>query len=121
METPAFLKLRPKIEPLEPSTKKPVLVGFGIVVVTSLLLAVAWFSLPPQVPLFYSRPWGESQLAQPLFLGLPLLLGILFLVINAILAKTWEDSFLKHSLVLGGVLASLFASITIVRIILLLF
>lgn len=116
-----FLKLRQKIEPLEPSTKKPVLVGFGIVAVTSLLLAVAWFSLPPQVPLFYSRPWGEAQLAQPLFLVLPLLLGIVFIIVNAVLAKKWEDSFLKHSLIFGAVLASLFASITIVRILLLLF
>lgn len=121
METPEFLKFRPKIEPLEPSTKKPVLIGFGIIAVSALVLAVAWFSLPPQVPLFYSRPWDEGQLAKPLFLALPLLLGTIFLVINAILAKTWEDGFLKQALVLGGVLASLFASITIVRILLLLF
>lgn len=114
-----FLKLQPKIEPLEPSTKKPVLIGFGILAVGSLLFAVSWFSLPPQVPLFYSRPWGEGQLAQPLFLALPLVLGIIFLLINAVLAKTWEDSFLKHSLVLGAVVASLFASTTIVRILLL--
>lgn len=120
MEAPEFLKLRPKID-LEPSTRKPILVGFGIIAVTSLLFAVAWFSLPPQIPLFYSRPWGEGQLGQPLFLLLPLLLGLIFLVVNAILAKKWEDSFLKHSLIFGGVLASLFASITIVRILLLLF
>ncbi len=115
-----FLKLHQKIEPLEPSTKKPVLVGLGILAVGSLLFAVSWFSLPPQVPLFYSRPWGEGQLAQPLFLLLPLVLGIIFLLINAVFAKTQSDSFLKHSLVLGGVVASLFASIAIIRILLLL-
>ena len=116
-----FLKLRPKIEPLEPSTKKPVFLGLGILAVGSLLFAVSWFSLPPQVPLFYNRPWGDGQLAQPLFLALPLVFGIIFLILNAIFARRLEDSFLKQALVFGAVTASLFASITVIRILLLMF
>lgn len=35
-------------------------------------VALLWFmrSLPPQVPLYYSRPWGAEQLAPQLFLFL---------------------------------------------------
>lgn len=39
-------------------------------------------SLPPQVPLFYSLPWGEGQLTSPLMLlllpGLAILSGVGF-------------------------------------------
>lgn len=29
-----------------------------------VFLALFWSKLPPQIPLFYSRPWGEEQLAE---------------------------------------------------------
>src|SRR3990172_6215750 len=32
------------------------------------LILVSWGKLPPELPLFYSRPWGEAILASPLFL-----------------------------------------------------
>jgi hypothetical protein len=41
--------------------------------VTVISIAIlGWFmrSLPPQVPLYYSRPWGEEQLASQAFLFL---------------------------------------------------
>lgn len=44
-----------------------------------LVIALAWAHLPPQLPLFYSRPWGKEQLSSPLGL---LLLPILSLVIS---------------------------------------
>jgi hypothetical protein len=37
--------------------------------------------LPPQIPLFYSNPWGEDQLGDTWMLFfLPLILNIVFLV-----------------------------------------
>lgn len=46
-----------------------------------LVLAVKFRSLPPQLPLFYSLPWGEEELTSPVWLLflplLTLLLGIL--------------------------------------------
>jgi len=32
------------------------------------LIAVYWKALPPEVPLLYSRPWGQDQLVSPYFL-----------------------------------------------------
>lgn len=37
-------------------------------------------TLPPQIPLFYSRPWGESQLADTWMIFLiPLVLNLLYM------------------------------------------
>ena len=33
-------------------------------------LALYWRSLPPEIPLLYSRPWGQDQLVSPYFLWL---------------------------------------------------
>ncbi|MDP3998613.1 MAG: hypothetical protein Q8P89_03290 [bacterium] len=45
------------------------------------LLGFGWGGLPPQIPLFYSRPWGEAQLApNPQIVMLPgLAFSIIFL------------------------------------------
>ena len=32
-------------------------------------LAIRWKSLPPKVPLWYSKPWGEERLTLPKFLN----------------------------------------------------
>ncbi len=37
--------------------------GLGIVI-----LIWRWNQLPPMVPLWYSKPWGDEQLAQPIWL-----------------------------------------------------
>lgn len=39
-------------------------------VISGGLLGIFFAKLPPQVPLWYSRPWGEEQLASPVFLVL---------------------------------------------------
>ena len=43
---------------------------FPILCILVMLGIIAWFykSLPPQIPLYYSRPWGDEQLAAPIFL-----------------------------------------------------
>ena len=34
-----------------------------------LLIVIVWSFLPPQIPFFYSRPWGEEQLVHPSLTG----------------------------------------------------
>lgn len=46
-------------------TNKFVLVLF---VISLFLILWRWQILPPQVPLWYAKPWGEDQLARPAFL-----------------------------------------------------
>lgn len=72
------------------------------------LLLVSWGKLPPEVPLFYSRPWGEQILAAPVFLFLIPAVALLALVVNSLLANllTGDDIFLRRVLVTFSVLVA---------------
>lgn len=73
--------------------------AFSILVQVILILG-SWNKLPPQVPLFYSRPWGENVLSAPV--GLWLLPGIAFFstVLNFSMAIFWfhENRFILRTL-----------------------
>jgi len=93
----------------------------------SLLIIVFSFSffifnfskLPPEVPLFYSRPWGEEQLALNWQLAiLPALSLIIFLVDLILAAKLYsQESLLAQILVWSSTIFSLLTTITLVKII----
>lgn len=51
--------------------------SIGTIIASVVLWAIFFHRLPPVVPLWYSKPWGEDQLANPIFL-LILPLGSLF-------------------------------------------
>lgn len=76
-------------------------------------------SLPDQVPLFYSRPWGQMQLATKINVFVPifgvLLLGILnFSLAIAMYAK---DKILAYLLAGAASLTSFLCSLTVVNIV----
>lgn len=50
-----------------------------------ILIGGAWSFLPYQVPLFYSQPWGQEQLAAPVNLFLLPLLGLLIFFLNSLI------------------------------------
>ncbi|MFC1789861.1 hypothetical protein ACFLZP_00030 [Patescibacteria group bacterium] len=52
----------------------------------AILILLNWTHLPPQIPLFFSRPWGESQLSSPSRLWLLPLLSTITLLLNLFLA-----------------------------------
>ncbi len=113
-------RFRPKIIPQEQSIKKPFYIGVGSLFLTLILIVVFWSRIPPQVPLFYSKPWGEPQLAANFLLGLPLLLSLLLLITNSLVAQLLSDYvFIRKVLIFGAMIACLLASITVIRIILL--
>jgi hypothetical protein len=55
--------------------------------------------LPPTIPLFYSRPWGEEQLASPLWLSLPLGMAI-----TVTLGTLLANKFLKNEPILATII-----------------
>ena len=57
-----------------------------IVVLTGVIVAFYW-RLPPEIPLFYSRPWGMEQLAPSYFLVVVFAMLSMILVVNTILAS----------------------------------
>ena len=57
------------------------------------LFGIKFSTFPPQIPLFYSRPWGESQLTDWWFIFLlPLLMDILYFFNLYLAKKFFSDS-----------------------------
>lgn len=104
--------------PQDTQIRKPFFIGIGGLLAGAISLLIFWLRLPPEVPVFYSKPWGQEQLGQPIFLWLPLFLAGLALLTNSILTSfLGENQFLKKALVIGAIVASFLASITVIRII----
>src|SRR3989338_551510 len=53
------------------------------------LILVSWGKLPPELPLFYSRPWGEAILASPLFLWILPTVAAFLTIANFSIAIFW--------------------------------
>ena len=66
--------------------KASLYLGIFFLAVQLVAILIFWRKLPPQVPLLYSRPWGEKQLASPNFLFLLPLLCLVIVTINLLLA-----------------------------------
>lgn len=99
---------------------------FGLLVVSlficiATILGVLYLKdyIPPQVPLFYGLPEGEEQLTTATGLTIPAFGALIIIVINTILATIFENNFVRNSLVLTSFAATLFATITTVKILLL--
>jgi len=83
------------------------------------LLAVFWVKLPPLVPLWYSRPWGEEQLANPAFLWV---IPAAILVLGGggeIVRRLVNDKVLETMLVWAVVGAQIILTVGLARIIIL--
>lgn len=89
----------------------------------ALLMLSIWLifitKLPPQIPLFYSLPWGETQLAQtPQFILLPSI-TILIMLINLILSWHLHPSqiVVKRVLSLSSAITSFIILLSALKII----
>ena len=92
--------------------------ALGIATILTVVLLRERF-LPNQVPLFYGLPEGEEQLSSSLGLVVPNLISITILLINVLISLFTKDEFLKKTLIITGFVAISFATITTIRIILL--
>lgn len=91
---------------------------FGLI--TLVLVAIFWFKLPPQVPLLFSHPWGEEQLAEPIFLFIFPGGIILILITNLAMAIFFsKEKLLLRTLILANSLFSFLALYALIRILIL--
>lgn len=92
------------------------LLFFGLL----LFLLKAW-SLPPLIPLFYSRPWGISQLGTPLSLLFVLLFAFLVEIVNLSISLKLQHSVLILARILFWIsmIVALLATTTVIQVILL--
>lgn len=75
--------------------------------------------LPPVVPLYYGRPGGAAQLAPLTLLFLIPLVSIVISVINILVSRIIADEFIKKLLAIASLTVSFMATITLIKIILL--
>lgn len=91
---------------------------FSSLLIALFILIFAKF-LPPKLPLFYSLPWGEKQLAEHRQLLIIPASMILVTLCNLIIS--WQlhpqQSFFKNILLSSSVLISLILTITFFKII----
>lgn len=94
--------------------------------VTAMLVAIGvgiWVvfgrNLPAQLPLFYSRPWGEEQLTGTLFLWWPLLIAVVVAVFASFTARRLNsEKVLAAILVTAGIITEVILLLAVLRIVL---
>lgn len=94
--------------------------SFFMLCLIFLFIFIFWSKLPPQIPLFYSRPWGDEQLGSSYWLLiLPFsLLGLL--IFNLILSSLCKKEILLAKIfVWTPVILILLTTITVIKILLL--
>ena len=83
-----------------------------------LLIIFGWKFFPSEIPLFYSRPWGQEQLVKPLALfilpGLGLIIFFLNSLTSGLVAK--DESLLKQILAIAFLVFNFLSLITLVQI-----
>jgi hypothetical protein len=98
---------------------KLIYASFFLSLITIILVFVFKNNLPPELPLFYGLPEGEEQLTNTFGLITPVLVALSVLLLNVFLSFFLENSFLQKTLVLSAMAISVFSSITVIKIALL--
>jgi hypothetical protein len=106
---------------LDQSTKLGFRFSSSLLALSFLWLAFWWLKLPPQVPLLYSRPYGESRLINSWGLWLlPLLLAAIILAgRKAAKSLAVPDRLLAQLIIWLTAAASLIIFIALIRTVLL--
>lgn len=89
------------------------------IVLCVLLLLWRYPTLPPLVPLWYSKPWGADRLAHPLWLSLLPTGSAVVLVINTIAGRILPHELLvfNQMLALSSLLVATLSLVTLAKII----
>ena len=75
--------------------------------------------LPPQIPLWYSRPWGEEQLAKPSSLAI-VPIGIILAALTVEVIRRWvRDEVLVKICLVCAITAEVILTLGMLRIIML--
>jgi len=82
------------------------------------LIAWRWRNLPSAVPLWYSKPWGADQLAQPLWLFLLPISSFFWQIVDVIIVTYQKDQYriFTQALFLSTFLINFLSFVTLVKI-----
>lgn len=97
------------------------ILALGIIFFSFLLIFLVFSRLPEVIPLFYSLPWGEKQLASKYLLILLPSLALGISLINLIIGQTilTGEIFYKRILAIATMLTSFLAFYGLIKIVLL--
>lgn len=95
------------------------LTGLGCWWVAVILLVVNWQRLPPEMPWFFSMPWGEQQLIEKTWLGVMVFTFGGVMIVNGLLVRLigGGEELLKRVLIWGGVTCELLMVLSLIRVI----
>lgn len=110
-----FVQKKEKFERLP--MKKYYIFSFFLSVFVVVIALVAYFILPPEIPLFYGFPQSQQQIIGSKILFLPAFIAATFTTLNAYLSIYVENAYLKKVLAFISLLISLLAAITIFKIV----
>ena len=78
------------------------LVGLGLIAAGAM--GVWYGKLPPEIPLWFSRPWGSSQLAAKEWIFvLPVSLAVMSLLALILAGMVYREEKLLARMVMGGI------------------
>lgn len=99
--------------------KKVLYLSFTLSILNLVTVLAIQNNLPPEVPLYYGLPEGPEQLSSSLGLTIPSIVSIIVIFLNTTLALLLKNKFLQQTLILTSFAISIFSSITVTKIILL--
>ena len=94
-------------------------ITFLFIIISLSILLFFWKNLPPEIPLWYSKPWGVDRLAKPYWLFLLPGASLVWFCVNAFLSIRVTKNHLVFSqiLFLSSLLVSIFSFVTLSMII----
>lgn len=103
----------------EKLTKTLAQISLFLLAAQILIIVSIWRFLPPEIPLFYSRPWGKDQLVNyPGIIVLPIIYLVVFFA-NAVVTQlaTKEETLVKKMLGVASLTFGFLILISLVQII----
>jgi len=97
------------------------LLRLTIISIVAQVILIIWFfgQLPPEIPLFFSRPWGQSWLAPYSSILILPLFSLIVSLVNYLLALFYYQKklLLSQLLVIFAFIISLFSTVSVLKII----
>lgn len=98
--------------------------NLSLIVIDLLLIVIFYNSLPENIPLFFSEPWGKDQMTNKYLIFINPLLLIFFLIISVVLRKLLNKNgsvFLEITPFVFSLISSAVLIISLIRIIMLVY
>ena len=89
-----------------------------LIFVQIIVLIFSYDDLPPQIPLFYSLPWGQNQLANTSYIFiLPISSTVILIINTTLISFLAKIRFLSISLLVSPLIYSLLTLVSCLNII----